>query len=109
MNSQPQVVIPQKAINRYNNTASHLRELHPGDIVRLRKNKKSERKGKVILKSEKPQSYHVETENGKCLCRNKRHLLKRSETFSARSPSDFEISNTPSSTYVRETPTPPCS
>ena len=29
------VQIPQKAIDRYNSTASHLPELHPGDTVRL--------------------------------------------------------------------------
>ena len=94
-----------KAIDRYNSAASHLPELHPGDTVRLRKNKNWERKGRVISKSEKPRSYPVETENGKFLHRNKRHLLKTSETFSARFPSDFEIPNTPSSTLVSETPT----
>ena len=122
MNCQPRTVIPslclqqqnqsnypvqisQRAIDRYNSTASHLPELHPGDTVRLRKSKKWERKGRVISKSEKPCSYRVETENGKFLHKNRRHLLKTSETFSARSPSDFEIPNTPSSTPVSETPT----
>ena len=64
------VQISQKAIDRYNSTASHLPELHPGDTVRLRKNKKWERKGRVISKSEKPRSYHVETEKGKFVRRN---------------------------------------
>ena len=102
------VQIPQKAIDRYNSTASHLPELHPGDTVRLRRNKKWERKGSVISKSENPRSYRVETENGKFLRRNRRHLLKTSETFSARwrsDPSDFEIPNTPISTTASETPT----
>ena len=99
------VQISQKATDRYNSTASHLPELHLGDTVRLRKNKRWERKGRVISTSEKPRFYHVETENGKRLRRNRRHLLKTSETFSAKSPSDFEIPNTPSSTPVTETPT----
>ena len=99
------VQVPQKAVDRYNNTASHLSKLHPGDTVRLRKNKKWERKGRVTSKSEKPHSYRDETEKGKFLCRNRRQLLKISETFSERSPSDFEIPNKPSSTPVSETST----
>ena len=70
------VQISQKAIDRYNNTASHLPELYPGDTVQLRKNKKWERKGRVISTSEKLRSYRVQTENGKFLCRNRRRLLK---------------------------------
>ena len=116
MNRQPRTVIPslclhqqkqsnypvqisQKAIDRYISTESHLPELDPGQTVQRRRNKKWERKGRVISKSEKPRSYRVETEKGKFLRRNKRHLLKTSETFS----SDFEIPNTPSSTHVSET------
>ena len=99
------VQISQKAVDRYNNTVSHLPELHPVDTVRLRKNKKWERKGRVISTSEKPRSYRVETENGNFLRRNRRHLLKTSKIFSARSPSDFEIPNTSSCTPVAETPT----
>ena len=95
------VQIPQKALDRYNSTASHLPELHSGDTVGLRK---WERKGRVISKSEKPHSYRVETENGKFPCRNRRHLLKTSETFLAISPSNFEISNTQSSTPISEIP-----
>ena len=48
------VQIPQKAIDRYNSTISHLPELHPGDTVRLRKNKKDRGKKELFRNKRVP-------------------------------------------------------
>ena len=53
-----------------------LPELHPGEEVRLYKDKQWKIKGTVKRKCKEPRSYLVETDSGKILRRNHRHILK---------------------------------
>ena len=60
----------------YNANAQNLPALHPGDDVRLRDGRNWSRKGKVVVSDQNPRSYHVRTEAGNVLRRNRRHLIK---------------------------------
>ena len=61
----------------YNASARNLPVLHPGDNVRLRDGRKWSRKGTVVVTVQSPRSYHVRTEAGNVLRRNRRHRTTR--------------------------------
>ena len=60
----------------YNASAQNLPVLHPGDNVRLRDGRNWSREGTVVVPDQNPRSYHVRTETGNVLRRNRRHLIK---------------------------------
>ena len=60
----------------YNDSAQNLPVLHPGDNVRLRDGRNWSREGTVVVTDQNPRSYHVRTETGNVLRRNRRHLIK---------------------------------
>ena len=65
----------------HNRSAKELAEIPTGSTVRSHNGKNWPTKVKVIEKATSPRSYVVETEAGQTLCRNRRDLLKISESF----------------------------
>lgn len=78
--------IPRKTITQYNSHARNLPELHPGDKVLLRGDGKWSKKGEVMKRNQHPRSYHVKTDSGNVLRRNRRHLLKIKQPQSQPTP-----------------------
>ena len=68
----------------------------PSSTVRIHNGKNWPTKAKVIEKAKSPRSYVVETEAGQTLRRNRRDLLKTSESFS-RTEADIEFPSLESS------------
>ena len=66
----------QTTTAHYNASAQNLPVLHPGDNVRLRDGRNWSREGTVVVPDQNPRSYHVRTETGNVLRRNRRHLIK---------------------------------
>ena len=76
----------------HNRSAKELAEIPTSSTVRIHNGKNWPTKAKVIEKATSPRSYVVETEAGQTLRRNRRDLLKRSESFSrTEGDNDFPI------------------
>ena len=76
----------------HNRLATELAEIPTGSTVRIHNGKNRPTKAKVIEKATSPRSYVVETEAGQTLRRNRRDLLKTSESFSrTEGDNDFPI------------------
>ena len=74
-------------------SAKELAEIPTGSTVRIHNGKNWPTKAEVIEKARPPRSYVVETEAGQTLRRNRRDLLKTSESFSrTEADIDFPIS-----------------
>ena len=95
------------ATSHYNANAHNLPVLRPGDNVYLRDGRNWSRKGKVVSPDQNPRSYHVKTEAGNTLRRNRRHLIKIKQTRSSKlciPPSttiDLPLVNSPSTRTSR--------
>ena len=85
-------------------SAKELAEIPTGSTVRIHNRKNWPTKAKVIEKARSPRSCVIETEAGQTLCRNRRNLLKTSESFSRnKADIDFSISES-SHTAIQQKP-----
>ena len=74
--------ISKKTTVQYDSKVRNLNDLHPGDRVRLRAAGNWSMKGKVMARDKNSRSYHVKTQTGNVLRRNRPHLLKTNGTQS---------------------------
>ena len=81
------------SIQWYNQHAHVLKPLNPNEVVRVRNDGQWSLKARVIKQDQTPRSYLVETETGKVLRRNRKHLLFTKETIDDE-PDDM-IASTP--------------
>ncbi|KAL3178720.1 hypothetical protein MRX96_009402 [Rhipicephalus microplus] len=99
-----------------------LAPLHEGDVVRVQSGSWAT-KARVLKPSTYPRSYHVITREGRCLRRNRKHLLPTGESFqqdsvpnrsnvepststAARHVEDTAPSNDPTTAGTQSSPTP---
>lgn len=103
MHKEPPVQLPakfdqnlhRKQKEYHDQSAKKLPDISDGATVRIHNKNSWPTKAKVLKKGETPRSYHVQTENGMTLRRNRRDLLQTNEKFNPQ-PADIEMPSQPS-------------
>ena len=86
--------LSRKQKEYHNRSAKELPQIPNDATVRIHHKNSRPTKPKVLRKDESPRSYHVQTEDGMTLRRNRRDLLQTNERFSPQ-PADIEMPSQP--------------